>query len=81
MRGGRVGGDGADGQLLVLILQLVETVVDAALSQQFAVRALFAQAALVEDEDAVGMLDGAEAMGNDDGGAAREQAIEGSADE
>ena len=35
----------------------------------------------VEDEDAIGVLDGAEAMGDDDGGAAGEQAIERLADE
>ena len=42
--------------------------------------ALFAQAAFVEDEDAVGVLDGAQAMGDDQGGAAAEQAVEGFAD-
>ncbi len=31
----------------------------------------------MEDEDAVGVLNGAEAVGDDDGGAAGEQAIEG----
>ncbi len=61
---------------LVFVLELVEAVIDAALVEQFLVRALFAQAALVEYEDAVGVLNGAEAVGDDDRGAAGEQAIE-----
>jgi len=52
-------------QLLLFVLELVEAVVDAALGKQLLMRALFAEAALVEDEDAVGMLNGAETMGDD----------------
>jgi len=36
-----------------------------ALSEEFLVRALLAQAPFVEDEDAVGVLNGAEAMRDD----------------
>src|SRR6267142_2009389 len=43
-------------------------------------RALFAEAAFVEDEDTIGVLDGAEAMRDDQRGAAAEQAVEGIAD-
>src|SRR6266403_1285639 len=67
-------------QLLLFVLQLVEAVVDSALGEEFLVRALFAEAPLVEDEDAVGMLNGAKAMRDDQRGAAAEQAVEGIAD-
>ena len=43
-------------------------------------RALFAEAALVEDEDTIGVLDSAEAMRDDQRGAAAEQAVESIAD-
>ena len=43
--------------------------------------ALFAEAAFVEDQDAVGVLNGAEAMSDDQRGAAGEKAIERVADE
>lgn len=43
-------------QLLLFVLELVEAVVDAALGEELLVRALLAEAAFVEDEDAVGML-------------------------
>src|SRR5712672_4582214 len=52
-------------QLLLFVLELVEAVVDAALGKQLLMRALFAEAALVEDENAVGMLNGAEPMRDD----------------
>ena len=67
-------------QLLLFVLELVEAVVDAALGEEFLMRALFAQAAFVEDEDAVGVLDGAEAVRDDERGAAAEQAVERFAD-
>src|SRR6267142_2212856 len=67
-------------QLLLFVLELVEAVVDAALGEEFLVRALLAEAALVEDENTVGMLNGAEPMRDDQRGAAAEQAIEGIAD-
>src|SRR6266850_4258651 len=69
-----------DMQLLLFVLELVEAVVDAALGEEFLVRALFAEAALVEDEDAVGMLNGAETMRDDQRGATAEQAVESIAD-
>src|SRR5690242_18782225 len=43
-------------------------------------RALLAQASLMEYENSVGMLDGAEAMGNDDGRASRQQPVQSFAD-
>jgi len=71
---------GVDVQLLLFVLELVEAVVTAALGEEFLVRALFAEASFVEDEDAVGVLNGAEAMRDDERGAAAEQAIERVAD-
>src|SRR5262245_20252650 len=47
-------------QVLLLVLELIEAVVDAALEEKLLVRALLAQAPLVKDEDAIGVLDGAE---------------------
>src|SRR5712671_3658577 len=67
-------------QLLLFVLELVEAVVDAALGEEFLVRALLAEATLVEDENAVGMLNGAEAMRDDQRGATAEQAVESIAD-
>src|SRR6266403_3784155 len=49
-------------QLLLFVLELVEAVVDAALGKQLLMRALFAEASFVEDEDAVSVLNGAEAV-------------------
>src|SRR4029077_5752909 len=49
------------GQFLLLVLELIEPVVDATLGQQFLVRALFAQTSLVKHENAVGMLNRAQA--------------------
>ena len=53
-------------QLLLFVLELVEAVVDAALGEQFLMGALFAEASFVEDEDSVGVLNGAEAMCDDE---------------
>src|SRR5713101_2726580 len=64
-------------QLLLLVLQLVETIVNTALHEKLLVRALFAQTAFVEYEDAVGVLNGAQTMGDDQGGPAREQTAKG----
>ena len=47
-------------QLLFLVLELVEPVIDSALRKQFLVRAFFAQTALVENQDTVGMLNRAQ---------------------
>ena len=67
-------------QLLFFVLELVETVVDAALGEKFLVGALFAEAAFMEDKDAVGVLDSAETVRDDESGAAAEEAVEGIAD-
>src|SRR5579863_7821098 len=63
-------------QLLLFVLELVEAVVDAALGEQFLVGALFAEAAFVEDEDAVGVLNRAQTVCDDERGAAVKQAVE-----
>ena len=44
--------------------------ISSALCDQFTVRAALDDAALVDDQDAVGVEDGAEAMGDDEGRAA-----------
>src|SRR5260370_13808307 len=77
---GRAGTETGSGhghaQLLIFVLELIQAIVNAALRQQFLVRALFAEASLVEHQDAVGVLDGAQAMGNDQRRASEEQAVE-----
>ncbi len=66
--------------LLVLVLQLVELPVDAALGQQLLVRADLAHLALMHHDDLVGALHGTEAVGDDDRGAAFHHAAERIAD-
>ena len=56
-------------QFLVFVLKLVEAEVNAAEREQYLVSTLFAQTALVEDENAVGVLNGAEAVRDDESGA------------
>ncbi len=51
------------------------------MAEQLLVRALLAQFAFVENENAVGVLDGAEPVRDDQGGAAFEQAVERLADQ
>src|SRR5512142_2046784 len=51
-----------NGDFLVLVLELVELVVDAALGEQLLVRAHFSNLALVHDDDLVGALHGREAV-------------------
>ena len=63
-------------QFLFFVLQLVQPIIDATLREQFLMRTLFAETALVKNEDAVGVLDGAEAMGNYESGATREQTVQ-----
>src|SRR5580693_4364114 len=63
-------------EFLLFVLKLVEAVIDAALGQEFLMRALFAQTALVEDENAISVLNGAEAVRDYHGGAAFQQPIE-----
>src|SRR5581483_6862869 len=68
-------GDGED-ELLFLILQLVKLVIDPADCEQFLMGALLAKPSLVEDENTIGMLNGAETMRDDHSGAAGDQAVE-----
>ena len=68
-------------QLLFFVLQLVKAEIDATLREQFLVRAFFAQTAFVKHQDAIGVLDGAQAMGDYEGGAARQEAAEGFANQ
>src|SRR5438094_9606617 len=63
-------------QLLLFVLQLVQTVVDPALREKFLMGALLAQAAFVEYQDSVRILNRAEAMGDHQGGTARQQLVE-----
>ena len=63
-------------EFLFFVLQLIQAVVDAALGKQLLMRALFPEAALVEDQYAVGVLDSAQAMRDDEGGSAAEQSVE-----
>ena len=76
--GERDGGVGAE--FLVFVLELVELPVEAALGEELLVGALFAELAFVHDEDGVGALDRREAVGDEDGGAARDHAVEREAD-
>src|SRR6266852_2663337 len=63
-------------QLLLLVLQLVQAIVDPALSEKRVMRALLAQAAFVNREDAGGALNGAQPVCEDEGGAPGEQTIQ-----
>src|SRR5579863_10083779 len=67
-------------QLLIFVLKLIQTVVNASFGQQLLMRALFAQTALVEDKDSVGILDGAQAMRDDNGCTSGEQPVQSFAD-
>jgi len=67
--------------LLLLVLQLVQAIVNSALSEKLLMRALLAQAAFVKHEDAVGVLNGAQAVRDDESGAPGEQAIQSFANE
>src|SRR5208283_1952774 len=64
------------GQFLFLVLQLVEPVVNSAFRQQFLVRALFPQAAFVKYQNAVGVLNGAQAVRDHQRGSAGKQPVE-----
>ena len=63
-------------EFLLFVLELIEAVVDTALCQKFLMRALFAKAAFVKDENARSVLNGAQAMGDDERSASGEQAVE-----
>src|SRR5689334_8914217 len=67
-------------QLLLFVLELIQAEVDAALSEKLLVRALLAQAALMEHKDAISVLDGTGPVSNHQGGASREQSTQGFAD-
>ena len=67
------GGEG----FLVLVLELVELVVEAVAGEELLVGALLAELAFVHDEDGVCGLDGGEAVGDEDAGAAGDHAGEG----
>ena len=56
---GRTGRAHGEAQLLVFVLELIEAVVNSSLTEQFLMGALLAQASFVEDENAIGILDGA----------------------
>jgi hypothetical protein len=55
----------------LLLLLRVQVVVVPALAQQLAVRADLGDAAALDDQDAVGALDGRQPVGDDEAGAAR----------
>ena len=65
--------------LLILVLQLVELPVEAALREQLLVGAHLAQLAFVHHENRVGALDGGEPVRDEDAGAALDHAIESAA--
>src|SRR2546426_1346466 len=77
--GGAIGFD-RKMQLLLLVLELVETVINATLREKLLMSAPFAQAPFVKDEDAIGVLNGAEAVRNDERSASGEQAVQRLAD-
>jgi hypothetical protein len=57
-------------QLLLFVLQLIQSEVDSALRKQILVRALLAQTPFVEDQDPVRVLNRAEPMSNHQRGSA-----------
>ena len=67
--------------LLILVLQLIQPVVDAALGQELLVGARLAQRAAVQDEDVVHVLDGRQPVRDGDRRAARHQDVQRVADE
>src|SRR5438876_2111759 len=58
------------------VLQLVEAIVDTARVEQLAVRALLDDAALVQHDDAIDVLDRRQAVGDDDRGPAAHQLLQ-----
>ena len=58
-------------------LPIIEAGVEAVLGEEGGMMPFFHNAALIQDVDAVGTADGAEAVGDDDGGASHEEPIEG----
>ena len=76
---GRVRGRGRPRHtyLLVFVLELIELPVNAALGEQLLVRSHFPHLTFVHNDDLVGALDGREAVGDDQRGAAFDHAAEG----
>src|SRR5262245_27241560 len=63
-----------------LELELVKFAVDAAAAEQLGVGALLGDAAVFQDDDEVGFLNGGKAVGDADGGAALHEVVEGALD-
>src|ERR1700689_1483406 len=63
-------------QFLRPVLQLIETVVNPAQREKLLMRTLFPEAAFVKDQDAVSVLNRAQAMRDHDSGAALQQPVE-----
>ena len=61
----------------ILELAVIKAGVEAVLGEEGGVVALFDDLALIQDVDAVGAANGAETVGDDDGGASVEEAFEG----
>src|SRR5450755_3836539 len=68
-------------EFLLFVLQLIETVINSAQREKLLMRSLFTQATLVEDKDAMRMLNRAQPVRDHDGGAALKQPVEGFADQ
>ena len=68
-------------QFLFFVLQLIEPVIDSPLHEQFLMRPLLAQTAFVKYQNAIGVLDGAQAMRYDQRGSAGKQTIQRLADQ
>ena len=73
-------GEGADADFLILVLELVELPVEAAVGEQFLVRTHLAELPLVHDEDRVCALNGRQPMCDEDAGAALDHAFKSAAD-
>src|SRR5580700_8342152 len=65
-----------EAEFLLLILELIEAVVNAALCEELLVGALFAEAAFVKNEDARCVLNGAQAMSDHQRGTSGKEAVE-----
>src|SRR5579884_4319926 len=63
------------GDLLILVLKLIQLVINAVFSEQLLVRAHFAKLRLVHDDDLIGALHCREAVGDDDRRAALDHLV------
>src|ERR1700758_5130658 len=68
-------------QFLFFVLQLIQTIVNAAMREKLLMSALFTQAALMEHQNAIRILNGAETMRNHQRGAASQQLVQGFANQ